>query len=84
MEVEQDQSTPDQPGEVLAVTTLDGPAVLQAPRYIHVGFGAMIQLHVLGSTDIEFGTDGHGLGVVRYRKVRQVEDQVHLYERVSS
>lgn len=84
MEGELDQSAPDQPGEVLTLATLDGTAVVRADRYIHVGFGAMIQLHVLGSTDIEFGTEGHGLGVVRYRKVRQIEDQVHLYERVSS
>lgn len=83
MTEDEDTSTPDRPGKVMVVPTLDGSSVVRADRYIHVSLGSMIQLHAPGSTDIEFGTGGHGLGRVRYRKMRYQSDQVYLYERVN-
>lgn len=82
MSMQVDESTREAPGEVHVVSTLDGPAVTRADRYVLVSDGLVIQLHPLGSTDVEFGTDGHGLGRVRYQQVEQVRDQVWLYERL--
>lgn len=78
-----DKSTPDRPGEVLAVATLDGPAITRADRFIHVSLAMLLEFGPIGSTDLELGTQGHGLGVVRYRQVRQMGEQVYLYERAS-
>lgn len=77
-----DTSTADAPGQVHAVRTLQGTAITRADRFIHVSLPVMLATHVLGSTDIELGTEGHGLGVVRYRQVRHERDQIWLYERV--
>lgn len=77
-----DTSTLERPGEIRAVQTLDGESITRADRFICVSLAVMLQFHVPGTTDIELGTEGHGLGLVRYRSVRRVNDQVYLYERV--
>jgi hypothetical protein len=77
-----DTSTADAPGQVLAVSTLHGTSITRADRFIHVHLPVMLATHVPDSTDIELGTEGHGLGLVRYRQIRQEREQVWLYERV--